>query len=557
MFLPKSDPDPFEVFSSFSEINHSWITNGRRLYEKFSDLFEVLGNLNPNGAWKEFYRDFYFTDGLWGNRDVFLRLTKEMSGCFRKYHGGLAEWTLDYIREAPGVDSEAKLRASFWASRLLGMMAPSNCFFTNPLAVKRFFDTHGKSLKEGADHFAEDLANGDGLPRLSNPDDFKIGENLAASPGRVVYRNRLMELIQYEPATEKTYEKPLVLIQPWLNKYYIFDLQRGNSFVKYLVDSGFTVFATSWKNPDGDMREVSFSDYVFDGAKTAIDVATQICETDRVHAAGYCIGGTALASLMAWYNAENSGRKEIPVVDWTLFAALTDFSEPGVLEVYTSEKAVAAIEELTEKQGFLDKKYISLGFRLLNSDALIWRYHANNYLQGQGPPNSDILYWNSDGTRLTQATCSFFLREFYVKNKLAQKGAMRLGGKSLDLGRIFQPLYVVTGLQDHISPWQSAFKTCNQTGGPVRFVAANDGHIAGIVNPPTARSRKKYWAGPVVAESSGEAWMKDRRAKKGSWQPDWVAWLCRDENGGRKPPPMGNGKFSPVEDAPGTYVYEQ
>ena len=557
MMLKQSGPDPFDVFSSFVQINQSWMRDGQGLLNKCGELWKIAGQFDTNGAINDFRRDFYFTDGLSGNRDVVLQLVREMSSCFRKCHGALAEWTRDYIESAPCADPEAKQRASFWASRFLGMVAPSNFFFTNASAVRRFFDTEGESLKTGASQLAEDLSDGDGLPRLSNPGAFGIGENLAASPGRVVVRNRLMELIQYEPATEATHTVPLVLIQPWINKYYIFDLQETNSFVRYLVGQGFTVFATSWKNPDANMRNVAFDDYVFEGARTAIEAASEICGTDQVHAAGYCIGGTALASLMAWYNAENGFRQDIPVADWTLFATLTDFSEPGALGVFTTKKGVSAIEELTEEKGFLDKKHISLAFRMLNPDALIWRYHANNYLQGQPPPNSDILFWNSDGTRLTRAMCSFFIREFYLENRLAFKDALTLGGRPLDLGRVRQPLYVVAGLQDHISPWQGAFKTCRLVDGPVRFVVANDGHIAGIVNPPNAKSKKKYWAGPADSQPSGEEWLKDRQARRGSWQPDWVAWLRRDENGARKPPPLGSAKFPPIGNAPGLYVFEK
>jgi polyhydroxyalkanoate synthase len=365
-----------------------------------------------------------------------------------------------------------------------------------------------------------------------------------------------MELIQYSPATPASYAVPIVLIPPWINKFYVFDLSEQTSFVRYFLDQGFTLFMISWKNPTQEMRHVTFDDYLFQGVLKAIDVARTICKVKQVHAAGYCIGGTALAALMAWLNRASGPKRPLPVIDWTLFSTLVDFAEPGDLGVLITSQTVEAMEDQMKKDGYLDKKYLSLAFRLLRSDSLIWRNFVFNYLYGGTPPKSDMLYWNSDGTRLPEAMCSFYLRELYLNNHLAKKDGVRLGGRPIDLGCIDQPLYAVGAQQDHISPWQSAFRTCALVKGPVKFVLSSEGHITGIVNPPADLSRKKYWVGEAEGVSDPDRWLSGQREQRGSWWADWAAWLSPRSSPMVKSPSPGSRKYPPLEKAPGSYVLE-
>ncbi len=548
--------DPFGVLPSFARVNQMWLNDAAAFSEKLTALGEGLRQANADMLSRFFPEDNGGQAPAPAGEDALLTFSKKLSASARQYHALFSAWLADYIDQTPDADPEALEKTKFWAAQALSMAAPSNYFWTNPGAVQRWLKSDGESLKAGAERMLEDMARADGLLKLADDSAFVIGGNIATTPGGVVFRNDLMELIQYAPATDAVFRTPVVLIQPWINKYYIFDLSPANSLVRFLIRQGFTVFITSWKNPGPELRRKSFADYVMDGALAAVHAAREICGVDQVHAAGYCIGGTALAALMAWLARTVEANAASPAADWTLFSTLADFSEPGVLKMFTGEDAVAYVEKLMAADGCLDKKYLSLAFRLLNPDALIWRYVVNNYLYGQPPPKSDMLFWNSDGTRLPEAMCSFYLREFYRNNRLARKDAMILDGAPLDLGRIRQPLYCVGARQDHISPWTGAFKTVGLTGGPVRCVLSSEGHITGIVNPPSERSRKKYWADDPGRETDAETWLSRQEARQGSWWPDWVGWLARNEKNRRKPPPMGNADYPVLASAPGRYVHE-
>ena len=474
----------------------------------------------------------------------------------QKLHGLVSEWLIRMAEQAPDLTEAQRRRALFWTRQLTGAWQPANCFWLNSLAVRRMLDSKGESIFQGLESLADDFKQRDGLSRLVDENAFEIGRNLVCTPGSVVFRNRLMELIQYAPATPAVYVKPVVLVQPWINKYYIFDLQPTNSFVRFLVSQGFTVFITSWKNPTADMAEVRFEDYMLEGAMAAIDVAREISGVDQVHAAGYCIGGTALAALMAWLNAGKGAPNAMPVADWTLFTTLIDFSEPGDLGVLIGDKSIAFIQDLMEREGYLEGKYISLAFRLLKADHLIWRAFAHTCLQGQVPPGSDVLYWNSDATNLPKAAGSFLLQTLYRDNRLVNRGPLELAGRTLDFQRIDQPLYLVGALQDHICPWPGTFATCRQVQSPARYVLANEGHIAGIVNPPSTRSKKKYWAGSVDGVVDPEKWLASQAEQRGSWWNDWAAWLARQGDEQVAPPTMGSTAHPPIEPAPGRYVRE-
>lgn len=549
--------DPLEVASSLAQVSAAWMMHWPDFYARLMEHNQsVLETVTPEMV-------KILSDGQPAQKTTkdpqaaFLDLVKQYSLAAQKYHSLLSQWLKKVVEDTPEVDPGVRQRSLFWTSQLLSALAPSNFFWTNPGAVQRFLNSQGESLQLGIRDWLDDNQRGDNLVKLVDDSAFKLGDNIATTPGQVVFRNELLELIQYAPATAKTYAVPIVLIQPWINKYYIFDLSRHNSFVRYLVERGFSVFIVSWKNPTPQMRHVTFDDYMIKGALAAINVAREICGVPQVHAAGYCIGGTALAALMAWLNQEYPHKERVPVVDWTLFSTLTDFSEPGVLGVFTGEKAIEAIEKRVAQDGYLDSQYIGLAFRLLNPDSLIWRYVVNNYLYGQMPPKSDMLYWNCDSTRLPEAMCSFYLREFYLHNKLVQKNAMVLGRHPIDLGSIVQPAYIVGAQQDHISPWRSTYQTGHLVQGPVRYVLANEGHITGIVNPPLARSKKKYRARKAEAGQSPDEWLEAQVTQQGSWWPDWVKWLSPRSLPQQEPPPVGCEAYPPLQAAPGQYVLEK
>jgi len=390
---------------------------------------------------------------------------------------------------------------------------------------------------------------------------FEVGRNLAVTPGAVVYRNPLMELLQYAPTTDKVHEIPIVFIQPWINKYYILDLSPANSLMAWLRDRGFSVFTVSWKNPGPEMRDVGFDDYVFDGALEAVERVRAIAGTSSVHAVGFCIGGTALATLLAWLSnpAAATGATRpagFPIAHWTLLASLVDFSHPGEPKLLLDAASLCFAEAWAERQGVLDGAMSELAFRLLRSDGLVWHPAVRRYLFGEGPPKSDLLYWNSDSTRLPKRMLSYYLREFYINNRLVSGAGMEMKGRRLDLGDVSQPLYLVGCIQDHICPWQQTLRIRDFVKGPVRFALSSEGHIAGIVNPPSKKSRRRYWVADIEGNVDPQAWLGGREACSGSWWSDWAQWLA-ERCGPQVPAPeIGSAEYPPLGPAPGDYVLE-
>ncbi len=548
--------DPFGIARSFFRICNSWMYNGPELLSMTSKLNtslqstgveEVLPMLMQNDPAKVFSKDL---------ETSLLGMVRSYSKVAQKVHSAYAGWLRDYVANADGVPEKEKQRSVFWANQLINALSPANCFWTNPAVVQKFVRTKGESAVNGYENWLEDVQRGS-MVRIADTDAFKVGENLAVTPGQVIFRNRLMELIQYTPRTETTYSIPIVFIQPWVNKFYILDLTEEKSLVSYLLNHGFTVFITSWKNPTPEMRDVTFQDYMLRGALKAVEVAREVCNADQVHAAGYCIGGTTLTTLLAYLNRGRQTDSTSPIRDFTLFATMVDYSSPGELDVYITEEVIELIERVTSKQGYLDKKYLSAAFRLLRSNNLIWRYYIHNYLNGEVPPKSDFLYWNHDSTRLPAAMCNYFLREFYLNNNLVKEDKVVLGNRPIDLRRITQPLYVVGAEQDHICPWQETYKVCNLVNGPVRYALADEGHITGIVNPPSARSKRRHWVSDIKEENTGHEWLSSQQAQPGSWWVDWVRWLSEQSDSKGAPPPMGSENYPPLGKAPGSYVLEQ
>jgi len=439
-----------------------------------------------------------------------------------------------------------KGKASFALRALVDALAPTNFLATNPAALKRAFETGGVSLMRGARNFMIDLTTNGGLPRKVDRSAFTVGKNIAATPGKVVFRNDLMELIQYEPQTETTYSIPLLSSPPWINKYYIMDLAPERSFVEWAVQHGHTVFQISYRNADATMGNVRLDDYLLDGPRTALDVINDITGSEKVNMVGLCLGGSLTAMLLAYLAAKGDNR----VNSATLLNTLVDFSEPGTLGTFSDPESVARIEAKMAKRGFLDSNEMSRTFDFMRANDLIWSYVASSWLMGEDPPAFDILAWNDDGTRMPAAMHSFYLRSCYIENQLA-RGVMTLDDTPLDLGQIKSDVYVLSAKEDHIAPWKSTYKTTQLLPGNVRFTLSSSGHIAGIVNPPSPKAM--HWTN-AKNPPDPQAWLSGAKEHKGSWWEDWTAWIGERAGDKRKPPPIGSASHPPVGDAPGEYV---
>ena len=473
------------------------------------------------------------------------------------------EWYLVHSRrlqqiclETPGLSGHARRRAAFWQRNWLNMVAPTNFFWLNPQAMARFVETKGGSLQEGLNNFMRDVAEKN--IQMVEPDAYVVGKDLATTPGKVIFRNRLVELIHYAPTTRQVRAMPILIITPWINKFYILDLTAQKSMVKHLTDQGFSVFISSWKNPTADMRDVRLDDYLLEGIHALVNATNEFCKVPQLHLVGYCIGGTLAATYMAWAN-KRFGEGSMPVAHWTLLTSLTDFSHPGEIEVFIDEACISALEDLMAKKGYLDGDEMASSFRLLRSNSLIWHYWVQSYLLGEKLQPFDVLFWNTDTTRMPQAMHSYYLREMYLHNKLVKRDHLTTAGESIDLNRITQPLYAVTAEEDHIAPWQQCYliRRDVNAAAPVRFVRSTSGHILGIVNPPVNPPKRAYWVADPEPSDDAQRWLNRAEKLPGSWWPDWTAWL-HARTGDMVPAyPASNRKFPALADAPGNYVLEK
>lgn len=459
----------------------------------------------------------------------------------------------DTLFATPGLSSKDRRRAAFWWRKWLNAMAPTNFLWGNPVAMRKAAETNGESLIRGMRNFLDDLQVGN--VRMSSPGDFQVGKNLATTPGKVVFRNRLLELIHYAPTQAKVHPVPLVIVTPWINKYYILDLNARKSMVRWLIDQGIDVYITSWKNPDADMRDVGFDDYITEGIDRAMQVARDISGAKQVHAAGYCIGGAALATYMAWANLQYPGNK-MPVASATFLTTLVDYHKPGDIEVFLDEGSFRFLSRAMEEKGFLDGKEMAAAFRLLRSNSLIWHYVVHGYLYGEAPPPFDVLFWNMDTTRMPAKMHTWYLRNFYLDNAMVKKDVLTVAGQPINLERIIQPIYAVGAEDDHIAPWRQTFRIHNYASGPKRNVLSSSGHILGIVNPPVNPPKREYWAGPAERHFSTEAWKDQAEHHAGSWWEDWMLWLKPLAGEPARPPAVETKKYPALADAPGTYVLE-
>ncbi|MYN13770.1 class I poly(R)-hydroxyalkanoic acid synthase [Pusillimonas sp. TS35] len=463
----------------------------------------------------------------------------------------IASETIEQMVEAAEVDEALRERLRFSAMQWVQAMSPANFLATNPEAQQALIDSGGQSLCRGIGNLLHDMRQG----RLTQSDEsqFEVGVSLATTPGDVVLETPLFQLIQYAPLTTRTYRRPLVLVPPCINKYYILDLQPHNSFVRYAVEQGHTVFLVSWRNPgtedtDGVDRS-SWGDYL-DAVLMALDAAGTICAEEQVNALGFCVGGTILASALALAKA----RGEDPVASLTLLTTLLDFTDAGVLHVFVDEQHAALRDQQLGAGGLMSARELATTFSFLRPGELVWNYVRDNYLMGGTPPAFDLLYWNADGTNLPGPFFTWYFRNTYLENNLKVPGRVKVGEQALDLGSLDMPAYVYGSREDHIVPWQSAYASSHLLGGPVRFVLGASGHIAGVINPP-AKGRRNFWASDAAPEGEPAAWLDGATNTPGSWWPNWAAWLAEQGGGERRAPTRrGNARYKPVEPAPGRYV---
>ena len=459
-----------------------------------------------------------------------------------------ARWAEDLTKSTKGIDEKTRQKALFYLEQMLAALSPSNFPLTNPEVLRATLATNAENLVKGMMQLAHDLEQSQDLLQVSQTDlsAFEVGRNLAVTPGKVVFQNDLIQLIQYAPTTAEVYERPLLITPPWINKYYILDLVPEKSFVKWAVDQGFTVFIVSWVNPGARLAAKTFEDYMREGLLAALEAVNHQCGVHHVNALGYCVGGTLLACTLAYMAAKGDDR----IGSAGFLAAQVDFSAAGDLLVFIDDTQLKALEEMMAEQGYLDGSRMAAVFNMLRPRDLIWPYIVINYLLGKRPFPFDLLYWNSDSTRLPAANHAFYLREFYHLNRLS-KGEMQLGGVTLDLKAVTIPIYELATKEDHIAPAASVFRGAKLFGGPATFALAGSGHIAGVINPPVKKKYKFWSGGPAV---SLENWLTSATEHPGSWWPDWAAWLAKQS--GAKVPARdpASGPLKPIEDAPGSYV---
>lgn len=459
---------------------------------------------------------------------------------------------LDGVDQAPGVDDETKRRVKFFAKQFCDAMSPTNFPFLNPAVIEETIKSGGANIERGMKNMLEDVRDNDGRPALVDKSAFDVGRNVATSKGAVIYRNELIEIIQYAPTTETVFERPLVITPPWINKFYILDLQPKNSFIKFATDHGFATFVISWRNPGSEQRELGWHDYLELGPLTACRVVSSLTGSPDVNLIGYCIGGTLTAMMLA-YLAKTD---EQLVNAYTMFAAMVDFAEAGEIKNFLSPEGLAFIEKKMQERGVLDASEMAGTFNMLRANDLIWNVAVNRYLLGLDAPAFDLLYWNSDSTRLPAKMHSYYLRNMYVENNLAKPGALAFNGVPIDLHDVKNDTYAVATIEDHIAPWHSAYKVTQLFGGDVQFRLGHSGHIAGIINAP-ANEKGHYWKAPSNPPTP-QAWFESAEKHSGSWWSEWAAWLA-ERSGARVPgsAELGSKRFAPLEAAPGKYVAEK
>ncbi len=544
--------DPLNISGAFFELLKGMATNPGAIVEAQTQLWHDYTELWERAARRMMGAkvepvvapapsDKRFRDKDWQENQIF--------DFIKQSYLLTANWLQKTVGEVGGLDEKSRRRVEFYTKQFADAIAPTNFVLTNPEVLRVTMRSNGENLVKGLQNLLADLERGKGnLSIRQSADAFRIGENIATTPGKVVFRNDLIELLQYTPATEQVYQRPLLIFPPWINKFYILDLKPENSFIRWAVAEGYTVFVVSWVNPDKKLAKKTFEDYMREGIFAALDAVEAATGERSINAIGYCIGGTLLSAALAYMAATGDHR----VHSATFFAAQSDFTEAGDLQIFIDDAQLEALEQqMNAAGGVLEGSKMATTFNMLRANDLIWSFVVNNYLLGKEPVPFDLLYWNSDTTRMPEATHLFYLREFYKNNALAE-GKMELGGVTLDLGKVTIPVYLQSARDDHIAPFRSVYKTTGLMKGPIRFIIAGSGHIAGVINPPAAH-KYQYWTNDKLPATIDE-WQAGATEHPGSWWGDWDGWLSKLS--GKKVPARkpGGGKLKVLGDAPGTYV---
>ncbi len=541
-----------DMVKTLVQVTEKWLVDPQKAVEAQSRLGVTFMDIWANSlrrmqgepvepAVKPEPKDNRFADHEWSDNAYFDFL--------KQAYLATSKWAEDMVEDAEGIDEDTRQKARFYVKQMSSALSPSNFLTTNPELIRETIKESGANLVRGMKMLAEDVEAGKGELKIRQTDStrFKVGENMATTPGKVVFRNDLFELLQYEPTTEKVLARPLLIVPPWINKYYILDLNPDKSFIRWAVSQGLTVFCISWVNPDERLARKSFEHYMREGVFEALDAIKKATGEDKVTAIGYCVGGTLLSVALAYMAAKGDDRIESA----TLFTTQVDFTHAGDLKVFACEDQIKAIEGNMHARGYLEGSRMANAFNMLRPNDLIWPYMVNVYLKGQAPFPFDLLYWNADSTRMPAANHSFYLRNCYLENNLST-GRMVVGDEKLDLKKVKIPIFNLATREDHIAPPRSVFLGSSSFGGEVEFVLAGSGHIAGVVNPP-AKAKYQFWTnGPPEGEL--EDWIAGAEEHPGTWWPYWFEWVRKQapkEVAARKP---GGGKLKPLCDAPGTYV---
>ncbi len=548
-----TDPDPLKIGHAFLEMTTRLMANPGRLVQAQLGFWHDYLTLWQNTARRmlgdettpviaEDDKDRRFKDDAWRDHEVFdfIRQTYLLSA---RYFRSVVEGT-------EGLEPKTAQKVDFYTRQFVDAMSPTNFLMTNPEVLRRTAETGGENLLRGLSNLLADLERGRGKLKIRMTDDtkFKVGENIAVTPGKVVFQNDLMQLVQYAPTTEKVLKRPLLIIPPWINKFYILDLRPKNSFIRWAVEQGHTVFVISWVNPAEPHAEKGFDDYMLEGPYAALDAIEKATGEKGANVIGYCLGGTLLAATLAHMAAKRDTR----VKSATFFTTMIDFEEAGELGVFIDEEQLSAIEEKMSKTGYLEGREMATTFNMLRANDLIWSFVVNNYLMGQEPFPFDLLYWNDDSTRMPAKMHSFYLRRMYQQNDLVKPGGVELLGVPLDLRKIKLPTYVLSTREDHIAPWLSTYRATQIFKGPTRFVLAASGHIAGVANPPDA-GKYSHWIGDDMP-ADPQAWFKGATEFAGSWWPDWHRWVSGLDKTMVPARIPGEGGLPAIEDAPGSFV---
>ena len=546
-------PDPGVVGDAFAKLSQALLADPGRLMQAQLQWWQQMGELWQHGLRRAAGgqerplaepdpADRRFKDEAWSEQLVFDYI--------KQSYLLAARWIQGTVAEVDTLDAKTKRKVEFYTRQFVDAMAPSNFVLTNPAALKQAAETKGESLISGLRHLLHDLERGKGNLKISMTDEtaFRIGENIAVSPGKVIYQNELMQLIQYAPTTETVQRRPLLFVPPWINKFYILDLKPRNSFIKFAVDQGYTVFVISWANPGPNLALKTFENYLDEGPLAALDAIEQAIGEREATVVGYCLGGTLTACMLAWMAARDDTRIKAA----TFLTTMTDFAEAGELGVFIDDAQLEMIESHMQAKGYLESRHMQQVFNLMRANDLIWSFVVNNYLMGREPMAFDLLYWNADSTRMPYMMHSFYLRNMYQKNLLVEPGGVTLKGVPIDLGKIATPCYFLSTKEDHIAPWASTYQGSRRFGGPVRFVLGGSGHIAGVINPPPS-TKYGYWTNDARA-ADAEQWLRGAEHHEGSWWPDWQAWLVRKSGAKVAARDPAAGGLPPLEDAPGNYV---